>query len=287
MTTSARSTIPRPDVTDHDAGAPRYRSIRDDLLDRIARGVYAPGSKLPSEAQLCREYGASRITIRHALDGVAERRLIRRSQGAGTVVCEPEELVKSAFVTGYIDDVIPLNRHRVTSEVVAVPPESIRLALRMAPGTPTRCIRSVNHVDELPLSYTDFWFAPDCANAITAADFYGGLPPIRVVEKRTARAVARAEQVVDPIVADAEIAERLLVAPGTPVLQALRTYYDAADRPMESIVVRYHPERYRFRVTLVPKIVPVRRPATHGAAVAHGVPPDGAAGSGGRRRTST
>lgn len=247
--------------SDQSSGSePLYASVQDDLLDRIAQGVYPPGSTLPSEARLCREYDVSRITIRRALDGLAERRLIRRSQGAGTVVCEPEELGKSAFLTGYIDDVIPLNRHRVLADERGLPPEAIRLALRMREGVRARCIVSVNHVDERPLSFTRFWFPPDCAELISPEDFYGTVPPIRIIEQRSGRPVARAEQAVDPVLADQEAAERLSVAPGAPLLQASRTYFDTGDRPLESIVVRYHPERYRFRVTLLPKVVPVRRP---------------------------
>lgn len=68
-------------------GRTKYAAVRSGLLARIA-GM-APGSQLPAEPVLCEEFGVSRITLRHAVDGlVRDGRLIRR-HGRGTFVTEP------------------------------------------------------------------------------------------------------------------------------------------------------------------------------------------------------
>ena len=59
----------------------RYQEIADELRGR-ARGA-APGSVLPSESELSVEFGASRVTIRRALELVRDEGLIDAAQKAG------------------------------------------------------------------------------------------------------------------------------------------------------------------------------------------------------------
>lgn len=56
------------------------------LLGRIRSGMYAPGSRIPSESELSEELGVSRATIRTTLAKLATSGLIIRKQGDGTYV---------------------------------------------------------------------------------------------------------------------------------------------------------------------------------------------------------
>ena len=67
-------------------GVSKYGVVRDELAARIAGMV--PGEQLPTEAELCDEFGVSRITIRRAVDVLVADGLVRRWQGKGTFVAE-------------------------------------------------------------------------------------------------------------------------------------------------------------------------------------------------------
>lgn len=56
------------------------------LFDRIDHGTYPPGSKLPNENELIKEFSISRVTLRSAYAKLEERGMIQRRQGAGTYV---------------------------------------------------------------------------------------------------------------------------------------------------------------------------------------------------------
>ena len=56
------------------------------IRSAIVSGQYAPGSRLPSEPEYCRELGVSRVTLRSALGRLAEEGLIERSARRGTTV---------------------------------------------------------------------------------------------------------------------------------------------------------------------------------------------------------
>lgn len=62
------------------------------VLDRILRGEYSAGQALPSENELAREFGVTRLTARSAVDGLVESGMVRRLQGKGTFVVGPLSL---------------------------------------------------------------------------------------------------------------------------------------------------------------------------------------------------
>ena len=68
-----------------------YKKIYDDLLEAIEKGIYPPGSKLPSEKELMEQYNVSRITSKKALEMLADRNIIVRMPGKGSFVLEENE----------------------------------------------------------------------------------------------------------------------------------------------------------------------------------------------------
>lgn len=60
--------------------------IRREMSERILKGVYTVGGRLPSEAELVREFGASRQTVSKAIAELARCGLVERNRRAGTVV---------------------------------------------------------------------------------------------------------------------------------------------------------------------------------------------------------
>lgn len=63
-----------------------YSHIENDLRQKIISGEYGPGEKLPTEVELCRQYGVSRITVRRAIQNLADDDMLRRYRGKGTFV---------------------------------------------------------------------------------------------------------------------------------------------------------------------------------------------------------
>jgi GntR family transcriptional regulator of arabinose operon len=63
---------------------PKYQQVLDSLRQEIASGRYRTGEKLPSEADLVKRFGASRITIGRAMRELQVLGLIERRAGSGT-----------------------------------------------------------------------------------------------------------------------------------------------------------------------------------------------------------
>src|SRR5512145_2011980 len=70
------------------ARRPLYLQLCDVMADRIATRAWKPGSALPNEGDLGREFGVSPGTVRKALERLEQMRLITRRQGRGSFVCD-------------------------------------------------------------------------------------------------------------------------------------------------------------------------------------------------------
>ncbi|MCI8534576.1 MAG: GntR family transcriptional regulator [Hungatella sp.] len=64
----------------------KYEVIANDIQSKILSGFYKPDEKLPQEFELCKQYNASRITIREAMELLVHNGLITKRRGAGTFV---------------------------------------------------------------------------------------------------------------------------------------------------------------------------------------------------------
>jgi len=70
-------------------GVPKYRQVFESLYSAVKLGVYKAGDRLPSEAELGSQYGASRITVAKAVNEMQLQGLVTRRAGSGTHVVGP------------------------------------------------------------------------------------------------------------------------------------------------------------------------------------------------------
>ncbi len=63
-----------------------WTAIHETLSGEIAQGHYAPGDRLPTEAQLAERFGVNRHTVRRALGALAEEGIVHAKRGAGVFV---------------------------------------------------------------------------------------------------------------------------------------------------------------------------------------------------------
>ena len=66
----------------------KYRDILEKIQEDIRSGHYAPGQRLPSEAELVRRYGASRMTVFRAMHELQTMGIVVRRVGSGTFVSQ-------------------------------------------------------------------------------------------------------------------------------------------------------------------------------------------------------
>jgi DNA-binding GntR family transcriptional regulator len=223
---------------------PRYVQLRHELQARIARGEYGVGTNLPTEAELCQAFGASRHTVREALRGLVELGLIERRQGAGSVVVAPAtprvfgQSVKSlSELWSYTraTKIIVLSSTSVALDadeaaVVGAPADSRWLKI----GAERWIADESEIVCSLTL-YAHMRFAPVLASLGQSTD-----PVYAILEAATGEKVAEAVQEISACAMPREAAARLHRRKGEPALRIVRRYLDASGSPM-LVAVSIHP----------------------------------------------
>lgn len=90
-------------VPDRNSATPLYIQLANSLRDAINDGALDVGGALPSERTLSELTGASRVTIRKAIEQLVDEGLLLRRQGSGTYVASRIEQ-RGGELTGFSAD---------------------------------------------------------------------------------------------------------------------------------------------------------------------------------------
>ncbi len=117
------------------------------LAERIDSGLYAPGEKIPSSAQLCEEFGVSRTVIREALTSLKVAGRVIARQGAGVYVTDKD--VKALnFEISRIDDI--RSAMQILELRLGVEMQSVALAAqRRTPEALAEIARAFDYIENL------------------------------------------------------------------------------------------------------------------------------------------
>ena len=161
-----------PSALPHDERLPRYQRLRDEILEKIARGEWLPDQAIPTEAALTRQYGLAVGTVRKAIDALAAEGLLERVQGKGTFVRRP------CFDASLFRFFRHLNRHgtqlvpegRILSKTVRVAPESICATLQIREGGECIHLSRIRIVEKQVHLVEDIWLPLPRFEALRAVD---------------------------------------------------------------------------------------------------------------------
>lgn len=87
--------------TERESANPLYSQVVEGIKARIESGAYKINSRIPTEPELCEEYGVSRITVRRAVEELEAEGLLIRRQGKGTFVTEKAAKVAEKAVYSF------------------------------------------------------------------------------------------------------------------------------------------------------------------------------------------
>lgn len=71
------------------SSTPLHIQLANLFREQVSRKALQPHERLPSERELCEQYGISRITVRKAINTLTQEGLVYSTIGKGTYVAEP------------------------------------------------------------------------------------------------------------------------------------------------------------------------------------------------------
>lgn len=231
---------------------PLYHQIYLVLRDKIVDGSYALGDRLPSEQELMRQFGVSRITAKRAMDELADARLVVRGRGRGTVVSyvRPAEPIRSG-VEGLLENLLMMGfKTQVELIELAYVRPSDDVARRLAVPRDSLVQRAVRlrKIGGEPFSHLTTHVPEDVGHAFGRREL--ARQPLLALLERAGVVITSAEQTISATLADAQIAPLLGVDVGTPLLRVVRVVHDQNGRAVELLAALYRPDRYQMRMRL-------------------------------------
>jgi GntR family transcriptional regulator len=235
---------------------PRYRRIEADLRARIADA--RPGDRLPSEAELCAEFGVSRMTARNALQRLADEGLVARQPGRGSFVAEPSTHRRTDRLMTFSQEMarrgrVPSSRLLARAIRPSTPAEAADLGL--ARGEPVVEIRRIRCADDDPIAIETAILVASCAPAVMTADLERG--SLHEAMARGGHRLRRGTGTVTAAAATATEARLLGIRRGEPLLVERRVIRDVQGRRIEATESRYPADRYALDVSFDVEAAPV------------------------------
>lgn len=224
-----------------ESGAPLYRQLQRMLRSAIERNVLAPDEALPPERDLAEAYKVSRVTVRKALDGLVDARLLTRRQGAGTFVAARVEK-NFATISSFTEDMLSRGRHPRSqwlsrTEGTVMPEEA--LALGLSPGSAVFRLSRIRYADGQSMALEHATVPRHALDSLDLVghslyDALGADRPVRVLQR------LRAVLFTD------EQSELLGIEPGSAGLEIERRGFAADGRTVEFTKSYYRGDAYDF-----------------------------------------
>src|SRR6516225_12483387 len=129
---------------------PLYAQVENVIIDRIANGSLAPGSRLLSEDSLVQEYAVSRTTIRAAIQSLVQRGLVEIRRGKGTFVTHPKITQELTELTGFVEDMQAAGRQptaKILDQQIVTANQAVARRLALPQGAPVVRIQRVRLAD--------------------------------------------------------------------------------------------------------------------------------------------
>ena len=233
---------------------PIYYQIKQTIKGWIVNKEFGPGDKIPSENELADRFKVSRLTVRQAISQLVQEGFLNSRRGQGTFVTNNENLINtfSLETTGFMDELFSTQLSKVTTKWATlskmVAPKSVKEKLQLE--TDDEDVVQVKRVRLLrgrPFTYTINYLPVEIGARVNERDLYRRRL-LEILERDLKIEFTEAVQTIEASFADQEIAEKLEVASGSPILFVEKITYTKQHRPIELFQSSYRGDLFKFIV---------------------------------------
>lgn len=235
-----------------DSPMPRYHQLADLLRQRIARGTWPTGHRLPSLDELTDEFGVARVTVRQAIDLLAREGLVSPQQGRGTfVIGKPH---KDRFIS-VVTSLAELARmyEDTKPEILNIDEAAASPPLSPGEGTPAArytFMRRVHSRDGHVYCVINIYLDERIFRKAPAK--FRGKTVIPLLTSMKSVTIAQAHQVLTIGTADMEVARLLELPMNAPVAEVRRIFKDASGTVIYLAEVTYRGDAIHVEMDLKP-----------------------------------
>ena len=229
---------------------PLYLKVKRHILENIGSGKWAAAARVPSENEIVKSFGVSRMTANRALKELSDEGVLVRIAGVGSFVADRHVRAHPLEIRSIADE-IRERGHVHRAEIVSL--ERVRAAgelcedFGVAPHSELYCSVIVHFENDRPVQLEDRYVSPRLAPDYLNVDFNKTTPYDYLIK---AAPLQEAEHLLRAVMPDERTRKLLAMKRNEPCLLVIRRTWTHGH--IASVARLYHPgSRYemsgRFR----------------------------------------
>lgn len=239
-------------------------AVSDSLRARISNREIPPGAILPSEMDLTAEFGVSRSVVRQALRTLADEGLIQVVPGRGAVISAHPEWHRDVQRTAGLSTQMRALQARVNTQVLSYTVRSGGEEGARLGSEDVLVLERLRYLDGEPVAYIRTWLPGWIAEKVPREDLEDASLHLRLHE-RAGVDVHGGPRQIHAVGVTGEMADRLGVPSGSPVLQLTGESLDQQGDTVEIFSTWHRSDRIALDITIVD---PVGEPSQSSPATA-------------------
>ncbi|WP_122645310.1 GntR family transcriptional regulator [Enterococcus mediterraneensis] len=225
---------------------PVYIQIHDQIKRQIEEGVWGIGDRLPSERELAIQFGVSRMTLRQAIQTLADEGILDRKIGSGTYVARQKVQEKMSGTTSFTEIMLSQGKEpssKVVSYFVTAPSSSEMEKLHLTSEDTILRMERIRYADDLPICFEVASIPEKLIHEFSKAEITKSF--YKTLEEKGAK-IGDANQTVSAMLASEQIAEYLQIKRGDAILRVRQISYLEDGTPFEYVRTQYVGNRFEF-----------------------------------------
>lgn len=228
-------------------GIPIYIQIHNKIRDRIEKGVWKVGERLPSERELSSEFGVSRMTLRQAIQTLADEGILERKVGSGTYVANQKVQEKMSGITSFTE-IIKKQGKEPSSKTVSYRIKQANSreleALQLEEPSNILKMERIRYADDVPICVETTSIPVSFIENLDKKEITKSL--YHSFEEKNNLSLGHATQHITASLATERIAELLEIKRGEAILQLRQITFLKDGRPFEYVRSQYVGNRFEF-----------------------------------------
>jgi GntR family transcriptional regulator len=242
-------------VINRNGNTPIYEQIYQNLKTKIDNTEFSAGESFPSERELAEKFGVSRMTVRQALNALKQDGLIYHERGIGAFVSKRKLDVHTRNLVGFTEEMIERGLRPSSKLLLAKieeADEETAADLGIETGEAVFHLQRLRLADDSPMAFEDAYLPAVRYPNLENIDL-GRMSLYEILEKEYNVRMSHAEEFLEAMAVNKEIAKVLSIKADAPVLMVHRVVFSDANLAVESVRTYYRADRYRATFKLEKK----------------------------------
>ncbi|MBO8445787.1 MAG: GntR family transcriptional regulator [Bacteroidetes bacterium] len=233
---------------DHNSSIPLHVQAEEFIRNMINQEEYRNGKLLPNEVELSQMLDISRNTLRQAINKLVNEGLLVRKKGVGTTVASQNVMSNARNWKSFSQEMrslgVRVQNFELHISYRPAPEEALKF-FGLKSETSLLCLERLRGKPGLPFVYFISYFNPSIPMSV---EDDMSLPLYEILENKYGVSVKTSKEMIYAKGASAEMAQKLGIGEGDPVLVRKRFVLDREGKPVEYNVGYYRADSFTYSI---------------------------------------